>query len=250
MHELPREVRRRTAAAERAALIRTAGLKPRHYSALRTPHQLRSSHSAPTSYSAPRTPHLVLYLAPVSVLAFLEWLAATPWSIALHESLYMYPLVESTHVLALTVFVGLAVMLDLRLLGLAMRRVPVSEFLARILPWTNAGFAVMVVTGLLLFYAIPVRNYQNIFFRVKVVMLILAGLNIWIFHSRVEPSVGEWDLAPVTPRAARIAAVVSLVLWAGIVVAGRMIAYNWFDCDIQPQPDLINWAAGCVVPPK
>ena len=106
----------------------------------------------------------------------------------------------------------------------------------------------MVTTGLLLFYAIPVRNYQNIFFRIKVIMLVLAGLNVWLFHSRVEKRVAEWDRRPGRRPAARVAAVVSLVLWAGIVVAGRMIAYNWFDCDIQPQPDFINWAAGCVVP--
>jgi hypothetical protein len=189
-------------------------------------------------------------LSAVSLLSFCEWLAATPWSIALHESLYMYPLLESVHVLTLTLFVGLTVMLDLRLLGITMKTVSVSDFSARVLPWTKAGFVVMLTTGLLLFYAIPVRNYQNIFFRIKVVMLILAGLNVWIFQSRVEKRVSEWDLAPVTPRAARVAAVVSLVLWASIVVAGRMIAYNWFDCDIQPQPAIINWAAGCVVHPQ
>ena len=187
-----------------------------------------------------------LYLAFVSLLSLMEWLATTEWSVALHESLYMYPLIESTHVLALTVFVGLAVVLDLRLLGLILPKVPVSQILTRVLPWTKAGFVVMFLTGLLLFYAIPVRNYQNIFFRVKVVMLILAGLNVWLFHSRVERTVPEWDLSPA-PRAARVSAIVSLVLWAAIVVAGRMIAYNWFDCDIQPQPELINWAAGCVV---
>ena len=162
----------------------------------------------------------------------------------------MYPLVESTHVLALTLFVGLATMLDLRLLGLTMRQIPVSQVIARLFPWIQAGFFVMLATGLLLFYAIPVRNYQNIFFRVKIVFLILAGLNVWYFHTRTERTVSEWDLAAIAPRAARTAAVVSLVLWAGIVVTGRMIAYNWFDCDIQPQPAVINWAAGCVVPPK
>src|SRR4029453_18396665 len=99
-----------------------------------------------------------------------------------------------------------------------MKTVSVSDFSARVLPWTKAGFVVMLTTGLLLFYAIPVRNYQNIFFRIKVVMLILAGLNVWIFHSGVERRVSEWDLAPVAPRAARVAAVVSLVLWASIVV--------------------------------
>lgn len=185
----------------------------------------------------------------MSLLAFCEWLAATTGSIALHESLYMYPLVESTHVLALCLFVGFAVILDLRLLGLILRDVPVTEFVDRLLPWTIRGFVVMVATGVLLFYAIPVRTYQSIFFRAKVIMLVGAGLNVWIFHSGIFRRVAEWDLLARTPVPARRAALISLVLWAGIVVTGRMIAYNWFDCDIQPQPALINWAAGCVVPP-
>ena len=185
----------------------------------------------------------------MSALPFLEWLASTRWSIALHESLYMYPLVESAHVLTLCLFVGLAVMLDLRLLGVTLRRVPVSELLDRVLPWTKVGFVIMMVTGALLFYAIPVRTYQNIFFRIKILMLLFAGLNVWIFHRRVERRIADWDLDPVAPRGARVAAVVSLVLWAAIIVLGRMIAYNWFDCDIQPQSAFINWAAGCVVPP-
>jgi len=184
----------------------------------------------------------------VSILAFLEWVGQTPWSIALHESLYMYPLLESTHVMALGWFVGLAVMFDLRLLGWTFRTVPTTEFTSRLLPWVQAGFAIMFVTGLLLFYAIPVRNYQNIFFRVKMIMLVLAVLNIWYFHNRTERSIGEWDTQARPPQAARVAAVASILLWLSIVVAGRMIAYNWFDCDIQPQSDFINWAAGCVVP--
>jgi len=60
-------------------------------------------------------------------------------------------------------------------------------------------------------------------------MLLLSGLNVWVFHSTVYRTVAEWDLAPVTPRAARVAGGLSLALWAAIVVAGRMIAYNWFD---------------------
>jgi hypothetical protein len=176
---------------------------------------------------------------------YVQWLAETQGSIALHESLYMYPLIESTHVLTLGLFVGTAVMLDLRLLGLTLRSVPVSDLTRRLLPWTTAGFIIMVITGALLFYAIPVRTYHSIFFRIKVVMLLLAGLNVWIFNRRVQPSMAEWDMARTPPRAARVAAAASLVLWAGIIVAGRMIAYNWFDCDIQPQPAIVNWAAGC-----
>lgn len=172
-----------------------------------------------------------------------------PWSIALRESLFVWPLLESAHVLTLMLFVGTAAMLDLRLLGLTFRTVPASEFTGRLLPWTRASFVVMAITGLLLFYATPLRYYQNIFFRVKVVLLVAAGLNIWWFHSRVHQRVQTWDLTMPPPRAARLAAVLSLSAWMGVVVTGRMVAYNWFDCDLQPQSSFVNWAAGCVVPP-
>ena len=181
------------------------------------------------------------------LLEFCEWLAGTAWSIALHESLYMYPLVESTHVLALCLFVGTLVIVDLRLLGVVFRRVPVSEVNARTLPWTVTGFVVMVVTGLLLFYAIPVRTYQSIWFRAKVVLLVVAGINAWLLHRRVSRDRASWDRAAVPPKAARVSAAVSLSVWAGVIVMGRMIAYNWFDCDHQPQSDFVNWAAGCVI---
>jgi hypothetical protein len=184
----------------------------------------------------------------MSLLPFCQWLADTQGSIALHESLFMYPLVESTHVLTLCLFLGLAVMFDLRLLGLTLTRVPITEFKRRTSPWMVAGFVIMVITGVLLFYAIPVRSYQSIWFRIKVVMLVLAGLNAYIFHHTVHRRVDEWDLAPVPPKAARVAGACSLALWAIIVITGRMIAYNWFDCDKQPQAKVVNVLAGCVVP--
>lgn len=180
----------------------------------------------------------------MSLLPFCKWLAETPGSIALHESLYMYPLVESAHVLTLCLFVGLSMMLDLRLLGVAMRRVRVSEVAGRLVPWMTVGFVVMVITGVALFYAIPVRSYQSLWFRGKMIMLVLAGLNAWVFHSDVYRRVAEWDLAAMAPRAARVAGITSLVLWAGIVVFGRMIAYNWFDCD-KPQSSIVMFLSGC-----
>jgi hypothetical protein len=183
----------------------------------------------------------------MSLLPLCQWLAETPWSIALHESLWVYPLVESTHVWSLALFVGFAVLLDLRLLGVAMRSVPASEAASRLIPWMIAGFGVMVVTGLLLFYAIPVRTYQSVFFRLKLILLALAAVNVFVFHSRIWKRVSEWDRDPVPPRGARVGGALSLLLWIGVIFCGRMIAYNWFDCDRQPQPAIINWAAGCVV---
>ena len=183
----------------------------------------------------------------MSLLPFCQWLAETPGSIALHESLYMYPLIESAHVLTLCLFLGMAIMFDLRLLGVALRRVPITEMKRRLGPWMTIGFIVMVITGALLFYAIPIRSYQSIWFRGKVVALILAGLNAFVFHAGIDRRVAAWDLAAVPPPAARRAGATSLVLWAVIVVAGRMIAYNWFDCDKQPQPKIVNVFAGCVV---
>jgi hypothetical protein len=176
---------------------------------------------------------------------FCEWLANTPGSIALHESLWGYPIVESVHVLTMCLFLGMIVMLDLRLLSLTMRTVPVSQVAGRLLPWARFGFGVMIISGALLFYAIPVRAFHNVFFRIKIVMLILAGINVWVFHSGVFRRVAEWDLDPVLPKRARMAGAASLVLWASIVVAGRMIAYNWFDCDRQPQPSVVNFLAAC-----
>ena len=183
----------------------------------------------------------------MSLLPFCRWLAETPGSIALHESLYVYPLVESTHVLTLCVFVGLAAVLDLRLLGYAFRGVPMTQLQKRFGPWIVGSFVVMVVTGALLFYAIPVRSYQNIFFRIKVVMLMLAGVNALVFHATVDRQMAVWDLSAVPPLAARRAGAISLLLWTIIIVCGRMIAYHWFDCGRQAQPWIVNTLSGCVV---
>ena len=182
----------------------------------------------------------------MSPLAFFEWLADTSWSVDLHESQYAYPVIESIHVWTMAVFFGSVAMFDLRLLGVTMRKVPASEVVDRLLPLTIAAFVIMVISGTLLFFAIPLRSYQNIFFRGKMLLLLLAGLNVLIFHSRVFPNVAKWDVDATPPRRARIAGALSLVLWIGIVVSGRMIAYNWFDCDRQPQPAIINFLTSCV----
>ena len=183
-------------------------------------------------------------------LEFFTWLSETSWSVDLHESEIAYSIIESVHVWTLCVFFGLMMMVDLRLLGWTMRAVPVSEVLDRVLPWAIAGFVVMVISGLLLVLAIPLRSYQNLFFRGKMIMLVAAGLNAWAFHYRVYPKIAGKIVDGIPPKAVRIAGATSLALWVAIVFCGRMIAYNWFDCDRQPQPAIINFLTSCVAAPS
>ena len=154
----------------------------------------------------------------------------------------MYLIVLTVHVLTLTVFVGTALMIDLRLLGTTMMRVPASEVIGRLLPWTTAGFLVMMASGALLFYAAPMLRYQNVFFRLKMVALVLGALNVWVFRSTVYRGMVEWDLDPVPPRRARVAGGLSLALWAVMITLGRMIPYQlyWFDCSSRLRPAFPN----------
>ena len=181
----------------------------------------------------------------MSLLPLCEWLAGTAWSIALHESLYVYPLVETTHVLALLLFVGSVIFVDLRLLGWRFCDVPVSEVTGRLIPWTVAGFVIVAGTGALLFYAIPVRTYLSIFFRIKLIVLVAAGVNSLLFHRHMNRGGHAWDEDPRPPLRARLTGATSLASWATVIVMGRMIAYDWFDCG-KPQWDFVNWAAGCM----
>jgi len=158
---------------------------------------------------------------------FLQWLANTQFSQWMSETLWTEPLIETIHVLTLTLFLGFAVLLDLRLLGITLKRKPVSEVLAQFNPWLFGGFAVMITTGVLLFCCDPVRFYNTHppFFKVKMVMLVLAGINVLIFNLGIGRRVKEWDLSPSTPGGAKIAGMVSIALWILIVAAGRAIAY-------------------------
>ena len=183
----------------------------------------------------------------MSLLGFCEWLAATSWSISLHESHYLFLIILTVHVLTLCLLVGTAAIVDLRMLGLTLQRVPASEILSRIVPWTTAGFLIMITSGTLLFSADPVAKYKNLFFRLKMMTLILAVVNVWVFHRTVYRKVAAWDMDPVPPVGARLAGGLSLALWAVLIVLGRMIPYQiyWFDCARQPQWRVIDLLMGC-----
>src|SRR5215813_14232044 len=109
---------------------------------------------------------------------FLQWLSETPFSVTMRESVWAEPLVETIHVLTLTLFLGFVLLLDLRLLDVTLRRKRVSEMFAQFNPWLFAGFAVMIVTGLLLFSADPVSFYSTLFFKLKKIMLVQPDVNV------------------------------------------------------------------------
>ena len=166
----------------------------------------------------------------MSVLGFCEWLGATSISVGIRESTLTFPIIESIHVLGLCLFLGMATMLDLRLLGVALKSVRVSEIYARLLPWTWAGAVIMVVSGIFTFLNDPARYYQNVFFRIKVVFLVAAVLNAWLFDVGIYRSIATWDTDVRTPKRARMAGILGCC-W--ILARARTVTSS---CTLAPQP--------------
>jgi hypothetical protein len=156
---------------------------------------------------------------------FCQWLFDSGIGTGIRESIWVFPIIETVHVLAIALLVGTVAILDLRLLGLALKGEPVSRVAGGVLPLTWTGFAVMFVSGFLLFWSEAAKSYANPAFRIKLLLLLLVGLNPLIFHFTVYRTVGHWNERIVTPLRARSAAVFSLTLWCGIICAGRAIAY-------------------------
>jgi hypothetical protein len=179
------------------------------------------------------------------LLRFAESIGATSFSVGLHESYYMYAWIESTHVITLMVSLGMLIVIDLRMLGLWLTNVPASKLAERLDRPMLIGFSIMVVTGVLLYVGIPIRTTQSLWFRIKLILLVAAFINAWLFRRHMQSSVGSWDVAAKPPRRTRIAAALSLTLWAGVITCGRFIAYDWFDCG-QDNPAFIDWASGCI----
>lgn len=146
--------------------------------------------------------------------------AATAPATALRESLLLFPLLQLVHVLGLGLLAGVIVIVDLRLLGRRLVAVPASQVLGQALPLVWAGFALVVLSGLAMFAAQAEKLVLNQFLQLKLTLLALAGLNMAWFHRRYGARVGREP-----PPGARASAVLSLALWAGIVAAGRLIAY-------------------------
>ena len=162
----------------------------------------------------------------MTIDAALDWLQKTGLAIQIRDSLFLFPLLEATHVIGLAIVVGTVVIIDLRILGMATTYRSFSRLGADTLPWTLAGFAVAVLTGALMFMTNATVYFHNTWFRVKVVLLVLAALNALTFELTARRRILEWDERPSAPAVARTVALASLVIWVGVIVAGRMIGFT------------------------
>lgn len=161
----------------------------------------------------------------MSPIVFFQWLDQTHWSIALRQGDWSFALLETAHIIGLAGSVGLIMWVDLRLLGRVMSHQPVSAVVKLLEPWAIVGFSIMFISGSLLFLSEPLKCYTTTAFRIKVVMIILAGLNVWYFHSRLSKHMAEWDHGEGVPWRAKLVGLLSLTLWFGIIIAGRWTAY-------------------------
>ncbi len=162
----------------------------------------------------------------MSILSICEWIDSTAFSTGIRESIWVFPIIETVHLLGIGVSAGTILFVDLRLLGIGMKRERLSDVLEQLQPFTLLAFLVMAITGGLLFVSEAVKCYHSVFFQIKVVMLALAAANAAVFHYKVYPSVKLWDNLPETPAPARFAGALSLTLWIGIIAMGRAIAYG------------------------
>lgn len=158
--------------------------------------------------------------------AFCQWLYDTPLADTIRSNAYAFPWLESVHVLAITLVLGSIAVADLRLLGLASVKRPVTQLLQDVLPVTWVAFVVAAITGLAMFSSNAVQYLHNVPFQLKMLVMLLAGINMVVFQFLTFRSVGTWDGAVRPPTSARLAGAFSLVAWIGIVAFGRWIGFT------------------------
>ena len=164
----------------------------------------------------------------MSIQQLLEWLEATPVGVLIKESPWGFPIIVAVHIFGITLSVGMLVWFDLRLLGVSMTGYRASVIYRRLMPWMFTGFTIMFITGLMLVTAYATAAYGNLYFRIKVSAMVLAAVNALVYHRYTERRIREWDDASPPPTGARFAGLVSICVWAVVIMAGRMMSYTMF----------------------
>ena len=158
----------------------------------------------------------------------LEWLEATSVGLMIRESAYGFQVTVAVHLMAITLSVGTLVWFDLRLLGASMTGYQASTIYRRLMPWMFTGFALMFISGFMLFIAFATAAYDNMYFRIKIAAMLLAAANAFLYHRFTERRIAEWDASPTPPGGARAAGLVSICVWVVVIVAGRLMSYTMF----------------------
>lgn len=164
-------------------------------------------------------------MAPDALAPWAAWLAATPVAAAMRDGVWLYPVVETVHIVGFSLLVGAVAMFDLRVLGCA-RRLSVRLLAAHLLPWAVASLLLIVPAGVAMFASQPRDFLGNPTFLLKLALLVAAGVNAALFHVGVYRGVAHWDLDRAAPPLARAQAALSLLLWIAIIGCGRMLAYT------------------------
>jgi len=172
----------------------------------------------------------------MDVAGFLKSLEASGLATKIRDSVYLFPLIESTHVIGLALVFGTIAIIDLRLLGIASTQRSFQRMASDILKWTWAAFALTAVTGALMFITNASVYYHNFYFRTKMLMLALTGINMLFFELSAGRTIHGWDQAPSAPRAGKAVAVLSLALWIGIICMGRLIGFTTTRAAAAPPP--------------
>jgi hypothetical protein len=160
-----------------------------------------------------------------AVLAFCKWLEQTPVGASVRQSLWLFPVIETVHLLGMAALLATIGAFDFRLMGIILQSESVSSVARRLLPWAWAAFAVQVITGGLLFSSEAAHMYRNPAFRVKMLLILLAGLHALIFQVTARRRTAAWNDVATAPSAVRMAGLASLLLWIGVVAAGRWIGF-------------------------
>jgi hypothetical protein len=155
-----------------------------------------------------------------------QWLQATPWATGIRESLDLYPALYTLHIFGFVIMVTATSVLDLRILDLGLRTRSVSSVANIALPWARAGLAANLITGFLVFAAQAVDMYTNTAFRWKIAMVLLAGVNIAVLEKSIHRNAGMLAERGTTAAAAKWSAVISILLWFGIVAMSRVIGFT------------------------
>jgi hypothetical protein len=173
--------------------------------------------------------------------AFLKSVEATNFATTIRDSIWMFPIIESIHVISFTVVVGTIAVIDLRLLGLASMHRSFQKMSSDIMKWTWAAFGLAVLTGLTMFTTNARIYYHNPFFRTKMILLILAGLNVTVFELTAGRTSSSWDKSPSTPRIGKVVGVLSLAIWISVIFMGRLIGFTTHPGAVAPPAPGVNY---------